>query len=91
MLSCRRPRHRRTLASPEQLAVHAAIPLGATTTLYVLKVEEQTVAVATDASGLRHMILLSPDFPEPESVGSEGHDVRTLAGPLELSSSIHNG
>jgi flagellar biogenesis protein FliO len=52
----------RWASQTNSLRLQAVIPLSYRAKLYFVQVEEQTVAVASDAGGLRTMILLSPVF-----------------------------
>jgi flagellar biogenesis protein FliO len=56
-------RRRFRLASQtNSLRLQAVVPLSYRARLYLVQVEEQTVAVVSDAGGLRTLILLSPVF-----------------------------
>ncbi|MEJ5274303.1 MAG: hypothetical protein WHU94_00200 [Thermogemmata sp.] len=63
MLLVSKARRRSRLATQtNSLRLQAVVPLSYRAKLYLVQVEEQTVAVASDAGGLRTLILLSPTF-----------------------------
>jgi hypothetical protein len=65
----RRPR---SLTEENTLRLQMVVPLSRMASLYFVQVEEQTVAVATDSSGLRTMILLSPLFADSLAHATSG-------------------
>jgi flagellar biogenesis protein FliO len=62
LLINKRWRRVRLAAQTDSLHLQVVVPLSHRANLYLVQVEEQTVAVTSDAGGLRTMILLSPVF-----------------------------
>lgn len=64
-------RRRHPATTTDRMQVEATVPLTRSATLYVVRIEEQTVAVLTDAAGLRGMTLLTPSFSDSPPLQTE--------------------
>lgn len=77
----------RLVPQTDVIRLQAVVPLSHQSRMYLVQVEEQIVAVASDAGALRTMILLSPVF--DDSLAQSATDKPATSRSLEASEDSH--